>query len=167
MGLDMYLDKSFAVGGKYRVKRGQEDRELNFGKDPLMYDGRADELVLPLSEIKEVTVEVAYWRKANHIHQWFVENVQDGEDDCRPYYVETDKLRELLATCEKVLENHDLAEELLPTRAGFFFGSTEYDEYYFEAVKYTADALREELNGVPDGDMWRYGFYHYTYRSSW
>ena len=28
-----------------------------------------------------------YWRKANQIHKWFVDNVQGGIDDCRPYPV--------------------------------------------------------------------------------
>ena len=26
---------------------------------------------------------VAYWRKANAIHSWFVENCQDGVDECQ------------------------------------------------------------------------------------
>lgn len=44
--------------------------------------------------------QVGYWRKANHIHNWFVENVQDGEDDCR-YHGEVTKedLEELLVSC--------------------------------------------------------------------
>ena len=40
--------------------------------------------------------ETGYWRKANHIHQWFVENIQDGNDDCREYYVPRERLKELL-----------------------------------------------------------------------
>ena len=53
------------------------------------------------NRIKE---EVGYWRKANQIHKWFVDHVQDGEDDC-DYHHECTKevLEELLATCEKVL----------------------------------------------------------------
>ena len=38
-----------------------------------------DEHKYPHSRIIE---QVGYWRKANQIHNWFVENVQDGEDDC-------------------------------------------------------------------------------------
>ena len=29
----------------------------------------------------EVQVNLGYWRKANHIHKWFVDHVQDGDDD--------------------------------------------------------------------------------------
>lgn len=122
--------------------------------------------------------QVAYWRKANAIHDWFVHNVQDGEDDCN-YHDEVTKeiLEELLDTCEIVLTNSKLVEgkvangyhyndsyekvynyvegkyiedpsvakELLPTTSGFFFGSTDYDEYYYEDIEYTANKIREIL----------------------
>ena len=44
--------------------------------------------------------EVMYWRKANAIHKWFVDNVQGGEDDCREYPVSNDQLIELRDTCK-------------------------------------------------------------------
>lgn len=55
--------------------------------------------------------EVGYWRKANHIHKWFVDNIQDGEDDCL-YHREVRKadLLDLLDTCEKVLASCNLVE---------------------------------------------------------
>lgn len=31
---------------------------------------------------RSIWKEIGYWRKANHIHKWFVDCVQDGEDDC-------------------------------------------------------------------------------------
>lgn len=34
-------------------------------------------------KVKEITEEVGYWRKANAIHGWFVDNVQKGNDDCK------------------------------------------------------------------------------------
>jgi hypothetical protein len=45
----------------------------------------------------EVIEEVMYWRKANQIHKWFVDNVQDGVDDCKEYWVSEEKLQELFA----------------------------------------------------------------------
>jgi hypothetical protein len=33
--------------------------------------------------VKQIVEEVACWRKANAIHQWFVGNVQRGKDDCQ------------------------------------------------------------------------------------
>ena len=93
-----------------------------------------------------ITENVAYWRKANAIHDWFVNHVQDGVDDCA-YHDEVTKdiLESLLETCEKVLSTPKLATELLPTTEGFFFGSTDYDRYYYEDVKYTAETVREIL----------------------
>ena len=37
------------------------------------------------------------------------------------------------------------SKELLPTTSGFFFGSTDYDEYYYEDIEYTANKIREIL----------------------
>ncbi len=52
--------------------------------------------------------EIACWHKANHIHRWFVENVQGGRDDCRDYYVDDSHLKDLLATVIKVLNRSKL-----------------------------------------------------------
>ena len=46
--------------------------------------------------------QVGYWRKANQIHNWFVENVQNGVDDCGAYEVNEYQLQELLDLCEEV-----------------------------------------------------------------
>lgn len=50
-----------------------------------------------------IFTEVGYWRKANHIHAWFVENVQGGNDDCSYYTVTEDNLMDLKEVCEKVV----------------------------------------------------------------
>ena len=100
--------------------------------------------------------QVGYWRKANHIHNWFVENVQDGEDDCNYHNEVTEEiLRELLSACETVLascefegeyvKDPSIAMELLPTSSGFFFGSTEYDEYYVNDIEETIDIITSVL----------------------
>ena len=90
--------------------------------------------------------QVGYWRKVNAIHQWFVDCVQDGIDDC-DYHNEVTKedLEELLDTCQRVLDDHSLADELLPTQSGFFFGDTEYDEYYFADIEDTVDIIKNVL----------------------
>ena len=98
----------------------------------------------PWWRIKE---EVGYWRKANQIHNWFIQNCADRDecgdpiDDCRPIEITVDKLEELLEACKKVLADHSLASLLLPTQSGFFFGSTDYDEYYFEDIKNTIEII--------------------------
>jgi hypothetical protein len=64
---------------------------------------------------------------------WEVQKCQGGVDEsCRETPVSKAQLEELLQTVERVLQNPDLAKELLPPRPGFFFGSTDIDEYYME-----------------------------------
>jgi hypothetical protein len=58
------------------------------------------------------------------------------------------------------MDNPALAEELLPTQEGFFFGSTEYDEWYMESVKETHDKLSVLLDKIPDG-------WSFKYQASW
>jgi hypothetical protein len=129
-----------------------------------------------LSNPVYVLDEVITLRKANAIHNWFVENVQDGNDNCEDYYVSRSQLTELLDTINKVLvssklvkgkvvngynfkdgkrepimedgkfiKDPSLAAELLPTGSGFFFGSTEYDEWYYQDLKDTAEAITTAL----------------------
>jgi hypothetical protein len=103
---------------------------------------------------------VAYWRKFNALHGWFVENCQGGEDDCGEYYVSIEKLRQLLDLLKAVLDNPEKAEESLPVTAGFFFGSYEYDEWYFDYVKETIEILEKELS-IENNNA------SYYYTSSW
>jgi DNA repair exonuclease SbcCD ATPase subunit len=112
-------------------------------------------------KIKEIVEEVGYWRKANQIHNWFVEKVQKGQDNCGEYRVDYEQLRDLLNACEDVLEDHSKAEQLLPRSSGFFFGSTDYDDYYFEQVQNTYDIL---MSIVSAGDA---DTQEYVYQSSW
>ena len=106
------------------------------------------------------TEEVGYWRKANHIHNWFVEKVQNGIDQCEEHEVSREKMKELLAECKAVVENPSEAQDRLPTQSGFFFGGTEYDEWYMEDIAKTIDILERELN-ISDDET------KYYYQSSW
>ena len=110
--------------------------------------------------ITHLEVCVGYWRKANAIHNWFVENCQGGEDDCREAYVGREQLFALLEMCEAIIANPSKASDLLPTRPGFFFGDTDYEEYYMECVTYTRNRIRQLLDKVPED----WDFY---YSSSW
>lgn len=169
MGLDMYLELRRSEGGarvagEYAMPGPMEDLA-----------GRCAELMgresIEAENTVETVVQVAYWRKANAIHGWFVDNCGSGVDDCSPMEVSAEQLRILLAAVKLVLANHSLAPELLPTRKGFFFGSEEYDEWYFDQLGYTEMVL-EELTGfldaVRDGKtMDDTGTYTVTYQASW
>ena len=111
--------------------------------------------------VKEVVIEAAYWRKANQIHSWFVDNVQNGNDDCEFHAVTKKQLLKLGDTVQQVLSNPEKAMELLPPQSGFFFGSTEVDEYYWGDIEYTIKLLESVLN---DEKLKEYDFEYY---SSW
>ena len=112
-------------------------------------------------QVKSFKIWACDWRKANQIHAWFVDNVQNGEDDCGEYSVDTGQLSDLVDLCKKVLANRELAEELLPTQAGFFFGGTEIDDYYFQDLEDTIKKL-EPFVTDPAWSSW-----DFTYQSSW
>jgi len=89
--------------------------------------------------------QIVSWRKANAIHKWFVDNVQDGVDDCGEYKVTKEHLIELHNACNDVLNDNHLAESLLPTQSGFFFGNTAYDDWYFNDIEETKRIIDEIL----------------------
>ena len=150
MGLDMYLSKKTYV--KYWEHNGDNNYDVKVTKagNPTKIDPK---------KVSYIVEEVGYWRKANQIHQWFVDNVQGGVDDCRDAYVERDKLEELLNLCKIVSIDKDKAEQLLPTASGFFFGGTGYDEWYYEQIDETIQILEEALSD-DEAD-------HFEYHSSW
>jgi hypothetical protein len=154
MGLDMYLQK------KTFLFTGEWVREEKRCEVVVTEGGKPHPTINP-KRIKEVVEEVGYWRKANQIHKWFVDTVQDGQDDCKEYRVDYEQLRDLLNACEDVLDDHSKAEQLLPTGSGFFFGNTDYDDYYFEQVQNTYDILMSIMS-APDADE-----AEYIYQSSW
>ena len=92
--------------------------------------------------------EIAYWRKANQIREWFNSHLENGVENCEYVPVSKEDLEQLLEDCKMVLENHDLAEDLLPTSSGFFFGSTLYDDWYFKDLKDTVKMLEKILKEI-------------------
>lgn len=158
MGLDMYLNK------RVWLRHNHENVEVRG------VDKGQNDLIVALYKPKYVVVEAVYWRKANAIHGWFVNNVQEFEDDCGLYEVSTEQLEELRQTCLKVLANPELAEQLLPPQAGFFFGSTSIDEDYLQDLKDTVEGLTRELSATAEAirnnphGIWDIDF---TYQASW
>jgi len=123
MGLDMMLEAKRYVGSSEREK------------------------------LVSITQKLGYWRKANQIHGWFVNTVQNGVDDQREYPVSREQLKELKALCEEALKNKDKAGEILPPTSGFFFGSYEVDEYYFKDCEDTIKIIDEALELPEEWDI--------------
>ena len=145
MGLDMYLKKKIFIGANY------EHRKIT-GTINVLRDEKPVEI--DFKKVSEIVEQAGYWRKANQIHSWFVNNVQDGVDECQEAHVPFEKITELKNLCKEVLETKDT--DLLAPSAGCFFGGTGIDEYYFEDLKETIDILEQlDDNG------------EYYYQSSW
>jgi hypothetical protein len=154
MGLDMYLEARKYVSG-YSF----EDNTDTY--DALMDIVGLDKVNYPESPSATISVNVGYWRKVNSIHQWFVDNLADGVDECQSIYVSREKLLELRGIVEEVLADHSKAKELLPTSSGFFFGSTDYDDWYFSDLENTVQILNRVLSeeALSSADFY--------YRASW
>jgi hypothetical protein len=180
MGLDMYLKKHTYVKN-WEHMRPEEKTQVVITKDGKPHPGIKPERVSYIIE------EVMYWRKANQIHNWFVVNIQDGDDNCKEYYVDADMLQELVNKCKEAISvinnshirfkqvesgwdrngktytqipTYDCADKLnniLAPTPGFFFGSTEIDEWYKKDIENTISAL-EPL--IEEGG-------EYYYQASW
>lgn len=164
MGLDMYLSKRTYVKNWDYMEPEQHHTVTITG--PKATGIRPE-------RVSEIVEEVAYWRKANAIHLYFVNACQDGVDDCRDAYVPREHLVELVDFCRKILDAYerepepketveeswrDLAETWLPPQPGCFFGSTDLDEYYLRDLRETVEMLAPLLE-EPSGDFY--------YHSSW
>ena len=191
MGLDMSIIRRRKVG-RGRPKNYENEtylyREYYKDEELLGHDIKVDNLYECDGNIRREATstydvyEVAYWRKANQVHKWFVDNVQGHVDDCGRYRLTEKNIKDLLDICQKILntvvmkkgkinngysykknifgkmvkkydkvpgryiKNPRICKKLLPACKGFFFGSTEYDEYYYDQILYTRDKLREILD---------------------
>lgn len=118
-------------------------------------------------KLESLKFKCGYWRKANHIHNWFVENVQNNDDDCGYYDVSFEELQKLLNIVKEILEIKNKgkrikkAKELLPTTEGSFFGGLSYDIYYFEQLKDTKKIIEKlfKVKNIKDYDI--------EYHASW
>ncbi len=96
------------------------------------------------TDLWDETEEFAYWRKFDALHKWFVENVCEGNDDCEYWNIEREKLEEFLSILKSLTPEN--CDELLPTQSGFFFGSADHDEWYWNDVNKTIPIIETILN---------------------
>jgi len=182
VGLDMYLSR------RVYVKNWDHMPESQRWSISVMHGGEPVDIAqVNVANITYIEEEVGYWRKANQIHKWFVENVQGGKDECQNSYVSRSHLETLLdvvervlASCEmieaqiyagthfdrgketrleepgQVIADTSIAEALLPTESGFFFGGTDYDQWYVRDLEHTKTILEYALS-LDDGSEF---FYH-------
>jgi len=161
MGLDMYLRASEYIS---RTDWGRDENG-----DILDTPNKSFNAIVEAFEMQDVIDKtgfagisvdfpMGYWRKSNMIHHWFVNNLADGVDECQPIIVRREDLEQLKETCIEVIANPESAEDLLPTGAGFFFGSTTYDEYYYADLNDTIGIINKCLESKFD---------YFEYQASW
>ena len=152
----MYLSKKTYVKKWEHIPK-EEQFEVTVKRNGKVFDQ------IKVDRISYVEEQVMYWRKANHIHNWFVQNCQGSVDDGRSTYVSVEDLKNLYDACKKVMEfdTASAPNDILPTTPGFFFGSTDYDEWYYQNTKDTIEFLEKEMDadGKFNGD--------YYYEASW
>lgn len=194
MGLDMYLKKGKKIPKIPFKKYVEIDDKICGGNEELKekYKEYTHENGVNF-KWHSLFEEVGYWRKANHIHNWFVENVQKGVDDCNMYQVKKQDLEKLLEDCLKVVQNSKLvkdkvymgtsysrengeqeryeegyviedssvAQMVLPRQEGFFFGGTNYDQFYYQDILETINICLNLLKWTNFDEE------YITYQSSW
>lgn len=108
MGLDMYLTKRVYVKNwDHMMPKDRHQITVKRGGNPVPKD------VINTDNVSEIVEEIGYWRKANAVHAWFVRNVQDGEDDCKEYYVSREKASELLLICQTIIKSCKLVKGMV------------------------------------------------------
>jgi hypothetical protein len=167
MGLDMYLKYRRSFHGYEHTSQPEEKQKYH----DLVETAGIEGMVTNDSPFIEIEATVIYWRKANAIHGWFVNELGGGEDNCQNIYVSREKLVELRNLCfdalsvpaGMTLQEH--APTVLPPTSGFFFGSYEIDDWYVKDLERTMEEIDRILPMLPaDGEGWDWGL---TYQASW
>lgn len=94
---------------------------------------------------------VIYWRKAYAIHN-YMEELYDGVRNCGNYPITIGELKKLRNTCQKVFDDHSLAEELLPDIDPY----EQYDRWYFMQIENTITQINNLIKTHEPDDEYYY-----------
>lgn len=121
MALEMYLEKIDRMALDF-IELESTLSELE-ERDPTLFSKLKPYLnkrgIPGVYEVESLFEEVAHWNKANQIHTWFANHIQDGEDNRKYYEVTKGKLRELLEVCKAVLDGSVVEQGQVSTGYGF------------------------------------------------
>lgn len=143
MGLDITFYKAKRLKDNETKERLEEIRKELATEYLKSIDERNSKLINELEDEKEKINpwdEVAYFRKVNLLIPFF-----GYEENCSNIEIDKYQVEDLIEACNEVLANHDKASFLLPTQEGFFFGSTDYDDWYFDDVQNVKEKFEEIL----------------------
>lgn len=108
--------------------------------------------------VKEMIVELGYWRKHPNLHGAIVQQFAEGVDECQTIELTRTDIEKLI---EMVKAN------VLPHTTGFFFGESAkpgsewYEQEYNDTIKQLENALK--WYDTKETDVYRW----VTYRASW
>jgi len=167
MGLDMYLCSLPRIEGMDYDEvhstnvhlRELEEEQNDIYRKVKPHIKHFEEFGMSWKSLRE---EVAYWRKANQIHHWFVENLHNGQDETLFTEIVTKQnLEDLYNLCLKVLINKNNPHDSLPTRGESFFGTYGYDDFYYRQIEDTKTLLENLL------DNFNFETHYLIYQCSW
>lgn len=176
MGLDMYLRKKTYISNKWkkpaemlkinipgikneRISEITEEvgywRKANaihswFVKNVQDGEDNCGEYYVSVDQLKELLALCEKVIKASKLIKGKIAN---------EYKILGNGIKKPMLEDGKIIEDPSVAKELLPVAEGFFFGSTDYDQYYLEDIKDTAKMIKELLETDPNGEFY--------YSSSW
>jgi hypothetical protein len=165
MGLDSYLYKKTYVQN-WELDSPEEKYSVEVKK------GGFNSKIKP-ERISYIIEQVGYWRKFNALHGYIVDTFASGEDNCQQIYLDNYNLIQILDTLKQAKDildsdasdevKSDKLSDVFPICEGFFYGSTDYGDYYAECVDDTILLLMDLIDECDD-DNYSHSFY---YQASW
>ena len=160
MGLDIFIYRAKREGLDKRQARmkeieNEEDSIYSLEREEFEKPEIQEKLKALQKEYEEVRPykEVAYFRKVNLLLRYF-----NYQKNCTYQELSKENVESLVEDCQKVLDLYqkyqgeditDKLEELLPTTSGFFFGSTDYDDWYFDdAIEIVCKKYKSKIKDV-------------------
>lgn len=102
--------------------------------------------------------EIFYWRKFNALHGFIVDTFAGGVDECQTIEIGKDGVAKIVSALKKTARmlnaKHGFDPTKLPIKpvGGFFFGSTEIDDYYKRNIKEAFEMFSELLVSLSDDE---------------
>lgn len=163
MGLDMYMYRVNKTKHSPEELQTINDSDLLYGdnSDPQNEMFKEFQPLVKYNYLNDYTIfnEVGYWRKVNSLHNYIVKNFQGGVDNCQLTELSKENLEDILNVLETALETKDHSK--IPPVSGFFFGSTDVDDYYW---KDTEDSIVKIKRILEESDWDKVRIF---YQSSW
>jgi hypothetical protein len=158
MGLDQFLYRTVGEG-VWDERQAQTCDGLDI---PLVRGGT-----------RETRDKVGYWRKFNALHAYIVDQFAGGVDECQPIELSADDVQQIIGALEEALADPKGEGNPLQPRSGFFFGSTEIDEYYLAECREALTTFRWVAERMAEREAWEQrpgngmAWQTFTYEASW